>query len=255
MSLAIETPYRPKPPPRKPRDPILNASKPLRTPTKEHFAQLIANMVPAPEAYKRAGYKGSRDARSQLRRSPDVDARITWLVNERIRSDTEARHRREKPIHDLRERLIKQLERQAFGDVRSVQQWRRVPIVDAEGSVTGYRDELITTPSERLAPDAAAKVKALKTKAGQVQVEFHDPQVALDKLCRIAGLYADATPSVTVNQVNVSAGSDTALEAARRLAFAISAAEQAARLAAPEPKTIEHEAAPSGYTAEAKPKP
>jgi hypothetical protein len=50
------------------------------------------------------------------------------------------------------------------------------------------------------------------------------------QLSKALGLSQDAAPApnVTVNQLNVSPGNDTALEAARRLAFALAAASQAA---------------------------
>ena len=51
--------------------------------------------------------------------------------------------------------------------------------------------------------------------------ETHDKLGALEKLAKILGIYqeAPAVQAVTVNQVNV--GGDNALEAARRLAFAL----------------------------------
>jgi hypothetical protein len=105
-------------------------------------------------------------------------------------------------------------------------QWDRVPEFDCEGNVLGWRDEVIATPSHLLTADQAAQVRSITTKKGTVTFEVHDKLAALDKLARVLGLYHEppAPPSaVMVNQVNI--GGDNALEAVRRLAFAIARAQ------------------------------
>ncbi len=212
-------------------------ARPLTTPRREEFCQLVASGVAVAIAYRRVGYDGGDACRSQLRRSPDVDARINWLIAKRIESDTEARHKREKPLANLKSRVVRELERLAFSDARSVQQWTREPVMDAEGNVSGYRDVLIATPSHKLKAGEAAAIKGVRTKGGVVQVEMHDKLAALDKLGRMLGLFQDAAPapSVTVNQMNV--GEQPALELARKLAFALAAAQRAT-LRAPDPSPI-----------------
>ncbi len=54
---------------------------------------------------------------------------------------------------------------------------------------------------------------------------------------------------MTVNQLDVSSGPETALEAARRLAFALAAAQQAAIAAPAEPPTIDGTTAPETKSA------
>lgn len=216
----------------------IDPSQPLRLAQRELFAQFIANGVPVPEAYRRAGYSGGDDARWDLRRSAEVDARVNWLLAERVRADTEARHKREKKTGDLRDRVLKELERIAFSDARDVCQWDRVPVVDPEGSVTGYRDELTATPSHRLTRDAAASVRSVTTKGGALKIDVHDKLAALDKLARALGIFSDAAPvagNVTVQQVNV--GDVSALEVARRMAFLLASAGQEPQ--AREPATID----------------
>ena len=62
-----------------------------------------------------------------------------------------------------------------------------------------------------------------------LKIEAHDKLGALEKLAKVLGLYQEpAAPapvqSVTLNQINFN--SDNALEAARRLAFALAKAAQ-----------------------------
>lgn len=206
----------------------VDPSKPLSNVRRELFAQMIAEGEPAQAAYKRAGYTGGDDARWDLRRSPEVDLRVNWLLEERLRAQTRARHRREKKIDDLRTRVLRELERVAFADARDVVQWDRRPKVDADGNVTGFEDVMIPTPSRLLTADQAAQVRSVTTKAGTLKFEAHDKLQALDKLGKILGLFQETVPTsvqnVQVNQVNI--GSDNDLEAVRRLAFALAKAQQ-----------------------------
>lgn len=176
-------------------------------------------MTPIPEAYRLAGYSGSDQARSVLRRSVDVDARISWLLADRVRADTELRHKGEKKVVELRTKVMRELERVAFGDVRDLIQWDRVPILGKDGSVEGFRDDLVATPSRRLTTAQAAGVKSVTTKSGALKIDMHDKLNALTVLAKSLGLFADSAPvqNVTVNNVNL--GDTNALEAVRRLAF------------------------------------
>jgi hypothetical protein len=195
-------------------------------------ASLSARPISSPAIWDQlAGYMGKDPSSlNGIRRAPDIDARVTWLLERRIEADTKARHKAEKPLHDLRSRVIRELERIAFSDARDVVQWQRQPIVDDHGNVTGYREEMTPTPSHKLKADQAAAVKGVTTKSGSLKIELHDKLAALDKLGRMLGLFHDAAPAahVTVNQMNLNECPDTALEAARRLAFALAKAEQAA---------------------------
>ncbi len=111
---------------------------------------------------------------------------------------------------------------------------------ELDGNITGYEDMMTPTPSRRLSADAAAAVRGITTKAGALKIDMVDKMAALDKLGRMLGLFQDAAPAanVTVNQLNLNNGPETALEAARRLAFALAMAERAA-LAAPQPTANE----------------
>ncbi len=63
------------------------------------------------------------------------------------------RHAAEKPIDDLRSRVVKELERLSFSDARDLVQWDRRPVHDAEANMTGFEDVLVPTPSHKLKRD------------------------------------------------------------------------------------------------------
>lgn len=199
-----------------------NPALPLAHHKRELFSQRVAAGESIKTAAALAGYNATGDSPRKLRRHPDVEARINWLLMYRVESDTKARHKRDEKLGSLKDRVIRELERVAFADARDVVQWDRKPTFDAEGNVTGFEDVLTTTPSHALTAEQAASVKSLKTKGGTVQVELHDKLAALEKLGKALGIFQESAPpvqQVTVNQVNV--GNEPALELARRLAFAM----------------------------------
>jgi hypothetical protein len=210
------------------RNGTVDPSKPLAKPSRELFAQDVAAGTPVKDAYLRAGYKGSAVSRYELRRCADIDARVNWLLAKRIEDDTRARHKAEKKIPDTRERVIRELERVAFNDIRDLVQWERRAIVE-DGQVVGFEDIMVVKPSRLMTPDQASSVRSVTTKAGQLKFETHDKLGALEKLAKVLGLYVEpAAPpvsqSVTVNQLNFN--SNNAFEAARRLAFALAKVAQ-----------------------------
>lgn len=192
-------------------------------------------MVPVPQAYREAGYTGNDQSRSQLRRSPHVDARISWLLANRVEQDTCARHRQEKKITDSRLRLLAQVERLAESNIADLIAWDRKPILAPDGSVEGYQDEIVATPSRKLSRATLSTVKSVTTKSGALKVELHDKLNPLALWAKILGMTTDAAPvqNVTVNTVNV--GQERALEIARRLAFLLDSANATAPMIEGEP--------------------
>jgi hypothetical protein len=160
------------------------------------------------------------------KRTPGGSVKPSLDASVRIKADTRARHRQDKRIADSKLRLIRELERIAFCDPRDVMQWDRVPEFDSEGNVLGWRDQVTATPSHFLTAAQAAQVRSITTKKGSVTFQVHDKLAALDKLARVLGVYHEPptpAPAVMVNQLNI--GGDNALEAVRRLAFAIAKAQ------------------------------
>ena len=165
---------------------------------------MVAQGVPVAIAYARSGYRGGEVSRSQLRRSPDVDARVSWLLAQRVEADTRARHQADQKVTDGRLRLIRELEGIAYSDTRDVVQWGREPEFDRDGNVIGFKDTMRVTPSHLLTKEQAAQVKSVTTKSGSLKFEVHDKMAALVRLARILGMTIQpAAQTMTNTQVNV----------------------------------------------------
>lgn len=209
-----------------------NPRKPLTVTSREHFSQLVAKGVKARDAYVQCGYKGNDAARYALRASKDIDARISYLLEKQIEDDTKLRQKREPhPKHspDLQARIRAELANIAFARVTDHTEWKRIPILDEEGNPTGrFTTDVVSRPSERIDDDALAAIGKVHMVRGDMKIEGMSKLEALDKLAKIEGMYAADAPIVTtqttVNQVNI--GEVNALEAVRRLAFALEKARQ-----------------------------
>ena len=176
------------------RKPIITASRPLKNTKRELFSQHVASGKKVTEAYKLVGFTGGDRARWEVRNAPEVMARIEWLLEQRD-ADRQRVSTGRKNSGDLRLRVLKRLERIAFGDIRQVAAWDKRAVTDSEGNVTELRDFVTLVPSRNLTHEAAATVKAVFSKSGELRLELHDPQPALEKLCKALGLYADAHPA------------------------------------------------------------
>jgi hypothetical protein len=211
-------------------------SKPLANVKHERFCWAIVQGHRLGPAYQIAGFAGKSPRLPwQLRHKPYIDARVSWLLTERVKADTRARHSAEQKIVDARLRLIRELERIAYSDVRDVVQWDREPQLDGDGSVVGFKDVMKVTPSHLLTGEQAAQVRSLTTKSGALKFEVYDKLPALAQLAKVLGMAREPQPqsaTVNVQQVNINAAETNALEAARRLAFAIAKAQQMQALAA-----------------------
>ena len=231
--------------PRKPRPSLIKASKikdPSQAliPQREAFALAIANGAKLQEAHAIAGYEGkSAVAAWKVRHAPDVDARVRWLLNERVKANTRSFVRRKKTSGDLLARVVKELEDIAFQDIREVVDFRREAQTNAAGEVIGVADVVQVRDSSKLTPAAAKAIKGVFLKSGALRVEMHDKRAALEALAKILkGDDVQPAGNITVNQVNV--GQTDALDAARRVAFLLAAA-RAKELATDQMRTIEGE--------------
>jgi len=218
-------------------EPGFDPSKPLGNAKHERFCYAIVQGHRLGPAYEIAGFTG-KSARLpwQLRHQPGVDARIKWLLEERIRADVAVRARAVEKEENARLRLIRELEAIAYVDPGDLFQWDRKPEFDVDGNLTGYRDELALTPSHLLTKAQRSAVKEVsrivKKDGTTVRLNTNGKLEALALLARILGMTqpdAPATSSTTINNTQVNVGSPgdmNAFEMARRLAFAL---EKAAR--------------------------
>lgn len=221
-----------------------NPSKPLDDPKHEAFCNAVVAGQKLQDAYRSAGFSQNADrTRAWLfRHKPHIDARIQALLKIRVDADTKRFVRRQNKIDDIRARALAELEKIAFLDIREVAQWDKRPVMSPDGEVIEIVDKLLLTPSAKLSPAAAAAIKGVTTKSGSLKVELHDKRAALETILKATGGFPtdDSPSSVTVNQFNV--GAVDAIEAARRIAFALRRGADALPAPSPAPKTIDGEA-------------
>ena len=142
-----------------------DASKPLVNSRHEAFARAIAQGHRLGPAYERSGFAGKSPRLSrELRHRQEVDDRIRWLLEERVRADTRAYSRREKRSADLRERVLAELETIAFSDPGEILNWERTPVLNADGEVTGFESTLQVKDSAKLSREARVGIKSVFTK-------------------------------------------------------------------------------------------
>lgn len=220
-----------------------NPSFPL-APKREVFALAIARGHKLHEAHKLAGFEGKSQAAAwQLRHSPDVDARVRKLLEDRVRDDTRAFHRRQKSKGDLLDRAMKELEAIAFVDIREVIDWRRHAVTNADGEVTEITEDVQVRDAASIPASAAKAIKGVFLKSGKLRVEMHDKRQALVDIVKALSGSDAALQGSTINVQQINLGATDALEAAKRVSFLMAAA-RSREPAKPEPLTIEGEAVP-----------
>ena len=214
-------------------------------PKREAFCSAICKGMKLRDAHRAAGYQDQTDqAAFQLRHREEVDARIRFLLQERVKADARSFARRQKVKGDLLDATLRRLADIAHTDPREIFAWREEATVNEAGEVIGTAPRLIVRDSKDISAAAATLIKGAFLKAGEVKIETHDQRAALVELAKLLkGSDAAPPPNVTVNQVNV--GGVDALAAASRVAFLLSSALARAPAAAPEIKTIEGEAVPN----------
>jgi hypothetical protein len=229
-------------------------SQPL-SPQREAFCAAICKGAKLQEAHGGAGFKGSSHAAAwQLRHTPEVDARIRWLLKERVKADERTFARRQKMKGDLLERAIKELEKIAFSDIGETLAWRNEAVTNASGEVTGVRETLALRDSSSMPAEARAAVKSLFMKGDRIRLEMHDKRLALEgPIKALKGDDVATKPNVTVNQLNL--GQMGALEVAQRVAFLLAVAGNGLPVNALSQPTIDAKPSPSSTDAESEERP
>jgi hypothetical protein len=217
---------------------------PLNNPRHEAFALQIVNGHKLERAHELAGFNADRKTAWSLRHRPDISRRVDELLRERAAADTKRFVRRQKKFDDLQLAAIEELKKIAFADVREVAQWGPKPTFSPDGDLIGIEEQVRVTPADQLSEAAAASIKGVFAKAGGVRLELHDKRQALVDILKITGAFKDDKPpaaSLTVNQINING--ESAIEAARKVAFLIrSAAALAPQLIGEQPAPDEAKA-------------
>ncbi len=214
---------------------------PLRNARHEMFAQAIADGAKLADAYKAAGFNAKEANRTQfgyqLRKRPEIAARIQAVLEERVQSGTRRFARRQKGSGDLLARVVKELEDIAFQDVREIVDWRREAVMNAAGEVIDMRETMQLRDSAKLTPSAAKAVKGVFRKGDSLRLELHDKRAALETLAKILKGDDVATTQTTTN-VQINVGAAGAVDAVQRIAFLLASATSR-QPAAPPPVTID----------------
>ena len=212
-----------------------NPSFPLPSPRHEAFAVAVANGSKLKDAYAIAGFTGLSPKLSwELRHKPHVDARVRWLLDERVKASTRTFVRRQKKDGDLLARALQKLDDIISTDVREIVDWRREPVLNDNGEVIDIAETVAIKDSAKISARAASAIRGVFTKSGKIRLELHDQRAAASDIVKLlSGSDAQPASNVTVNQINV--GTTDALEAAKRVSFLLAAA----RAREPAVKTIE----------------
>ena len=141
----------------------------LSNPKYEAFAQHLAAHKTADEAYGLAGYKPSRNNAARLKSNEGVKKRVAELV-------AAAAQKAEIDI----ERVIREMARLSFADIRQVIRWGKKT---AEDGTVSFDVDLIDSAS--LSDDTAAAIaEVIRGKDGTLRVKMHNKQAALESLAK-----------------------------------------------------------------------
>lgn len=179
----------------------------LPNPKWERFAQCIADGDSAADAYRTAGYsvKNAQAAAaggSRLRMQKDVAKRIVEISTRRLeiveKAETLAMGRAVEKLAITRERVITELARLGFADLRKAVKWgtREIRLSTDAELEDGAEDIHISNQielvnSEDLDADTAAAIVEVKQTNNGVSVKLADKRAALMDLARIMGMVID----------------------------------------------------------------
>ncbi|QDP65875.1 MAG: putative terminase small subunit [Prokaryotic dsDNA virus sp.] len=126
----------------------------------------------ATQAAKRAGYseKTAYSMGHELLKKPEIQAAIA-----------EARAERSKRTEITQDKVIAELAKIGFADVRKAVAWGSTPVDDGEGGLV-YPVELI--PSSEIDDDTAAAITEVSLTAQGVKVKMADKRAALETLLK-----------------------------------------------------------------------
>lgn len=153
------------------------------------------------QAAIRAGYseKTAEQQASRLLSNVKVQAAIQ-----------EAQAKRSEKTGITQERVLQELARIGFADIRKAVAWGSAPdgAVDEEGNPVLYPVELL--PSSEVDNDTAAAISEVSLTAQGVKLKMHDKLSALDKIARHLGMLngsgagEDEAPALNIN-INTAA--------------------------------------------------
>jgi phage terminase small subunit len=169
---------------------------PLKNARHERFAQELAKGKSQVDAYEAAGYQPDRGAAARLSANVSVQGRVAELQERAA----------EKAVV-TQERVLKELARIGFSDMRKLLRWTgNLPKLDEDqaeetGEVNISVANLVQLfDSGELDDDIAACISEIsQTREGALKVKLYDKQQALVSLARHLGMFKDGAPPINVN--------------------------------------------------------
>jgi phage terminase small subunit len=191
----------------------------LTNPRHELFAQQLVKGKPNKEAYHLAGYIGHRSDAAAMARRPLVKARVAELLAARNRKEHQALERATERLAVTKERVLAELVKIGFADIRKAVGWRVSKKVDEETGEETTSNEVWLVDSDKVDDHTAAAIAEIKQNAqGGVSIKFHDKRAALVDLGRHLGMFRD---KVDVTHEVVGITSEMSAEEAMRVFEAV----------------------------------
>lgn len=169
----------------------------------ERFAQELAKGKSADEAYRAAGYKPHDGNAARLRGNERILSRVA-----------EIQQRGAERAEVTVERIVRELAKIGFSDIRKLVKWRSNATVVGEDPDTGADqvrafNEVEIIDSAQIDDDIAGAIAEVsQTKEGTLKVKLHDKRAALVDLGKHLGMFVDKvehsgavalTPSIVIN--------------------------------------------------------
>lgn len=165
----------------------------------ERFAQGLADGMTADKAFIEAGFAANRGNAIRLKQNPDVQARIVELLGNAAER-----------VEITKARVMAELARIGFSDIRNAVQWRSNVAVAAidnrdpedafeeDGEFPEVRHQISNQveliDSSDIDDDTAAAISEVSmTDKGAIKVKFHNKIAALGDLAKILGMFKEDT--------------------------------------------------------------
>lgn len=147
----------------------------------ERFAQELAKGKTADEAYVQAGYEANRGNASTLKAKKSVQARVAEILG-----------RAAERAEINQERVLRELARIGFADIRKAVKWGEgIGVVHPESGEIVISNGVSLVSSEDIDDETAAAIaEVTQTKEG-IKVKFHDKKSALVDIGKHLGMFRE----------------------------------------------------------------
>lgn len=200
---------------------------PLSNARHERFARELASGKTASEAFELAGFEPNRGNASRLKANESVQARVNELLESAALR-----------VEITQARVLEELGKIGFADVRRLVKWHsqaNVAQIDADADMQALVEEgevrlavanqIELVSSNDIDDDTAAAISEVSmTDKGTIKIKMYDKRAALVDIGKHLGMFAEKHELTGPNGGPIQTVDVTLEEAARRIAFTLSAA-------------------------------